>query len=275
MIIAALKGRVGNQLFQVAYSYLLSKKFSHKLIVLPVSRFGFQLNCFNLPLFLNFIPYPYALVFYRFLNKVVRHRVVIHEDSCLIHHQVPEFVGDNIFVEGYFQDGRLLSKYRDELQQLFLIKASYRDRFNRDFGKFFRGKVLVVNIRLREYSNFHFSEIGSTPYISPDWYRSILKVLCLDDFVSCVVVSDDISQAKGFIGSIDPRFVFIDETWEVDFQFLINADVLIIPNSSFSWWGAFLNRKPNKVVYAPKNWVGVNVGFEYPLGIMVDDFNWV
>jgi len=49
--------------------------------------------------------------------------------------------------------------------------------------------------------------------------------------------------------------------------------VLILANSTFSWWGAYLNPN-NPVVFAPKYWLGFKVNLEYPKGIMSVDWNW-
>jgi hypothetical protein len=50
----------------------------------------------------------------------------------------------------------------------------------------------------------------------------------------------------------------------MDFQHLLNADVCIISNSTFSWWGAWLNNKPTKVIYAPKYFMGWRIKKEIP-----------
>jgi hypothetical protein len=56
----------------------------------------------------------------------------------------------------------------------------------------------------------------------------------------------------------------------------MNADVCILSNSSFSWWGAWLNTKPGKVIYGPQNWLGFGKNDEYPAGISTNlPVNWI
>jgi hypothetical protein len=56
---------------------------------------------------------------------------------------------------------------------------------------------------------------------------------------------------------------------------MMNADGCVIGNSSYSWWGGFLNAKKHKKIYAPNNWAGYNAQQEYPVGIMTKEFIWV
>lgn len=59
----------------------------------------------------------------------------------------------------------------------------------------------------------------------------------------------------------------------IDFSLLMNAQYLIIPNSSFSWWAAYLNRV-KKAVIAPKYWARFNIadGLWSPADIITEDF---
>ena len=62
----------------------------------------------------------------------------------------------------------------------------------------------------------------------------------------------------------------------IDFCLLMTADYLIIPNSSFSWWAAYLNTN-KKIVIAPKYWARYNAadGFWSPADIITDEFSYL
>lgn len=277
MIKLKLSGRLGNQLFQLAFAYILSKNVSQSIIVRvnPKSKFGFWLNGVSSPILLNFLPAKVLLKIHLILFKIIKEDYSLKEESCLVRVELPNIPFKHILLEGYFQDATILSSYKKELIQSFKINKSLQKKFVKKYSELLKGSILVVNLRLREYSQNYFEEIQNTPYIEPNWYYSILDKLKLSDYTSKIVISDDIKHAKLFLSNLDHNFIFIDDDWYIDFQFLLNGDTLIIPNSSFSWWGAFLNQKKNKVVFAPKNWVGNNAGIEYPNGIMIDEFKWV
>lgn len=277
MIKINLSGRLGNQLFQVAFAYILSKKVTQKVIVKvkPNSKFGFWLEGFNTPVLFSFLPTKAFLWIHFLLFKLLKADFVLKENSCLNPVSIPEESFNHILLDGYFQDARLLMPFKKDLVRVFNLKRNIQNSFSKKYSSLISGRILVVNLRLREYSNHYFEEIGSTPYIDPSWYYNVLGLINLSEFNSKIVISDDIEHAKTFLSKLNDDFIFIDDEWHVDFQFLLVADTLIIPNSSFSWWGAFLNSKKNKEVFAPNNWVGNNVGIEYPKGIMINEFIWV
>ena len=87
------------------------------------------------------------------------------------------------------------------------------------------------------------------------------------DYISKNIGND----IKVFAFSDDPDWVyknlnlpfqikFIDnnssENSYEDLRLMLNCDHNIIANSSFSWWGAWLNLNPNKIVISPEKWYG-------------------
>ena len=86
----------------------------------------------------------------------------------------------------------------------------------------------AVEEMLKKFPSAHFFVFSD----DPDWSRKHL------DFLSLVTY---ISNNNGV------------SSWE-DLRLMSSCQHNIIANSTFSWWGAWLNSNPEKVVYAPKQW---------------------
>jgi hypothetical protein len=112
------------------------------------------------------------------------------------------------------------------------------------------------------------SYLGSL--VNDFYYKSAIDYICanIEDPVF-FVFSDDIEWCRN---NLRPRFVhYID--WNHgsssfrDMQLMACCKHNIIPNSSFSWWAAYLNRNPGKIVIAPEKWGSAEVG------VQLDDMN--
>jgi hypothetical protein len=71
-----------------------------------------------------------------------------------------------------------------------------------------------------------------------------------------LIFSDDIGYAKELFGQQE-NIVYVEgNDPAVDMCMMTMCDHNVIANSSFSWWGAWLNDNTNKKVVAPKRWFG-------------------
>ena len=94
---------------------------------------------------------------------------------------------------------------------------------------------------------------------TPTYYKKAIKVI--EEKVenpTFFVFSNDMDWVKKNI-QINSRVFYIDinsgNGSYKDMQLMSNCKHNIIANSSFSWWGAWLNENKNKIVIAPKKWI--------------------
>jgi len=72
-----------------------------------------------------------------------------------------------------------------------------------------------------------------------------------------------------------PEFESISNSVEEDFYMLTQAKYMIIPNSSFSWWAAWLNQN-EPITIAPDRWFNYNSGDNFdPIGIKCSKFTYI
>ena len=90
------------------------------------------------------------------------------------------------------------------------------------------------------------------------------------------VFSDDIEGAKNLLTKLEVKYTinYVDvnsgDTDYMELMLMSECKHFIIANSTFSWWGAWLNNNPEKIIIAPKVWFNdKNYQREYEKGTLI------
>lgn len=139
----------------------------------------------------------------------------------------------------YLQDEEYFKEFSDEIKQ----------RFTPGIG--FEPKVGIHVRRGSNPDNPNEPEYANNPFYvdlcATDYYERAMAMFPDKEFI---VVSDD----PQFCRQRFPDLEVAEGTELEDFNLLASCEHQIIANSSFSWWAGYLNKNPNKIVVAPKDW---------------------
>jgi hypothetical protein len=140
---------------------------------------------------------------------------------------------------GYFQSEKYFLEIKDEIKKDFTFK---------DVMTFPDYDYVSIHVRRGDY----VWQPQNHPSCSVDYYAKAKKMFPNSRFV---VLSDDIAWCKDQEIFSDCEF-WIGDSQIHDMFVMSKAKHNIIANSSFSWWGAWLNDNQDKRVVAPKKWFG-------------------
>ncbi len=271
-----LKGRLGNQLFQLTFIFALAKErntwfFINYPIDYPmlVSRY-FSFSDGNLIL---------LRIINRLVNVLIRVKLLNFEVKDIpLNIDSPElgYLPNNAIYSGFFQTPGYYLSGADELDNQFRIKKKYRIIFRRKYGDLFSNHTIItMHVRRTDYADWYLKDLDDSDFRLPiEYYSNCLKKIGKVENCKIIVIGDDIEFLEKHFGS-EVNFFFEKNDEITDFQILLNSNVVISSNSSFAWWGCFLNRRTNRRILAPRYWLGFKAKQEYPVGIMVEDWEWV
>jgi Glycosyl transferase family 11 len=175
-----------------------------------------------------------------------------YTDSYMHNSFMAQFYNPNIIhlqdftkLVGFFQSERYILENKKNIQEWFTLKnpnLELLEKLN------LTSEVCVINYRGGDYKDI------PDVYLSPDyWSSSVEQMKKLHDNLKFIVITDDIDEAEKLFPDFPVHHFSVAE----DFLVISHAKYLIIANSTFSWWGAWLN-KACKTVIAPKFWMRHN-----------------
>lgn len=255
MIICKLQGGLGNQMFQYAAAKSYSEKYETELYFdtnffntqslrrLQLNTFeNIQLNIASSNMYSRFTKDMNTSGYKPFSVNNVRDTFSYDIDSkeFIRYHDGLPF--DLLFIDGYWQSEKYFKDYQHIIKKSFYLNPNIDTSFVSD-------NSVSLHVRRSDYVTSN----GYHPIQDIDYYMNALDII--SDYDQILVFSDDINWCKDNL-KFD-KIYFVENFSDIDDMYIMGlCKNNIIANSSFSWWGAWLNSSPNKKVIAPSKWFG-------------------
>jgi hypothetical protein len=270
MISCKLCGGLGNQLFQIFTAISYAFKYSKPFFFLNNHQLGNGSNG-------STIRYTYWETFLTSLKPFLKNmneipQLLFITENDFVYQELPDNFNKKYgtLLVGYFQSPKYFDKYKEPICKLLKI----------DLKKFsVKNKVLINFDKIHSISiHFRFGDYKKYPNVytllTEKYYTNALNFIVneleqrkinLEIQKNIVVLyfceNESISEVEEIINNLKKSFRHIKfiraefglEDWE---QMLLMSlcQHNIIANSTFSWWGAYLNSNANKIVCYPEQW---------------------
>lgn len=238
MIITKLQGGLGNQLFQWAITLNLSIKYN--------TDYFFETTYFE-----NSRPIG---VFERYIeiNKFSNINIPIENNEknlrIVYDNYTYQNIENNSYLIGYWQNEKYFEENSEIIREKLKISEKYTNFFKINYPYIFNENNISLHVRRGDYINLSKYH----PIQNIQYYESAFDIIN-NKFDNLLIFSDDIEWCKTNFKF--PKMKFIESNDNiVDLYLMSLCQDNIIANSSYSWWGAWLNPNKNKKIIAPKLW---------------------
>lgn len=235
-----LMGGLGNLMFQIAAAYVVSLRDNKEFI------------CDTTDMMIPHKPYTsYSDNIFRkikFSNNLFNQENV--GENGFRYTPIPKMDG-NVKLVGHFQSEKYFIDYKNEILKLFEIDENTNTFLLEKYGELLNQDTCSIHVRRGDY----ISLPNHHPLQPIDYYEKSVKII--GENKHFLIFSDDIKWCEENFGFIKNKTFISNNLDYQDLYLMSMCNHNIIANSTFSWWGAWLNKNENKQVIAPTKWFGV------------------
>lgn len=272
MVTVRIFGGLGNQLFQYAFGRALSLKKNTGLLLDYYDQIiRADIDEESLTKITDVFDLPVKLYIGKTRKKLINRRILSYLDwlirkiylmnSRLITENNYDYLKEKIekskkvYLVGYWQSEKYFADIKDVIGSDFKFKIE-RQVNNLDLYKEITSSNSVsLHVRGIDYKNYPFYRRCDVKY-----YLEAIDIICKNNSeLKTFIFTDDIDNVERnykellkFSKIVNVKANFSSDA--IDLLLMSKCKHNVIANSSFSWWGAWLNKNPNKIVIAPKKW---------------------
>lgn len=265
MVIVKILGGLGNQMFQYAFASSLKEKgYNVKLDLLGFKNYnlhgGYQLGHFNINIEIATEEEVNCIKNKSKLQKLLRkmsfkNKYILKEKTFFFNEEFLN-ICDDTYIEGYFQTEKYFKSIDNEVKKTFIFSnalSTYGTSINKQIIS--ASSSCSIHIRRGDYLDSSNKNIFAICDI--DYYNRAISMIN-DRFPNTTyfIFSNDIQWAKKNLKLNEAIYINNDQVRlpHEDLYLMSLCKNNIIANSSFSWWGSWLNINQSKNVIAPKDW---------------------
>ena len=279
MFIVAIEGGLGNQMFQYAFFMALKEQYGNELMKLdlslinPLVHNGYELQrifgvdqplctpkevilyseyCSGNILFGKFWTFVWAIR----RNLFGRKKSFIHQPDSTAYYHLRERLdkSKNYYFKGVWANHKYFNQYEELIRKIFTFPQIV-DKQNLQWKEMIEQTNSVsIHFRGGDYYKANYT-IMEQPY----YIKAVNYLKEKFDELSFFIFTDDLENAKKTIGNIDHCFYIENNRGNnsyIDMQLMSLCKHNIMANSTFSFWGAYLNPNKEKIVIGSRNPVG-------------------
>jgi len=228
-----IQSGLGNILFKIAaaYSYCLTNNFDF---------FIYRKLCMDSPhaYFDSYINTIFSKISFNYENAP---KLPIFKEAAMIYREIPKF-DTSFYLYGDFQSVKYFKNHEKQVKELF----------STDLTDFDGSNTCSIHVRRGDYIYM------SDRYIQLDLDYYIKACNLVPKNTKFIVFSNDMDWCKKNFtkenGFENISFAKKNESY-IDLELMSKCNHNIIANSTFSWWGAYLNKNANKTVITPRKWI--------------------
>lgn len=257
--IVSFKGGIGNQLFQYSFYLLLEQRGDT-----VKADVDYYYESDSRPFVLNnvFPDISINTVARGALCKKICYKTFLEPNVRTNYGEFPSCILENFeyqYYDGYFQTYKIPDRVKPQLLKKYNTIIAEKSISSRLLGVLKNANTVSVHVRRGDYTLPEIRDIYMG-ICDANYYNEAINLI--NERIEnplYIIFSDDIDWVKENI-TISNVIYAKDEITEkncdwIELMIMSMCKHNIIANSSFSWWGAWLNQNPEKSVIAPSKWV--------------------
>jgi hypothetical protein len=234
MIYCKLHGKLGNNMFAIANGLLLSKKLNTELTLSKTSTAGHY----------GIIPVDLSIFKHKFTQIDNINLKNTYNEPTL--HYTEIAIQDDTVVSGVFGSWKYFDDIREEICSKYFTPS---DEIVNKLSKYnVSSNSLGISIRRGDFLMLQHNHC----VLSLSYYQEAINTHFQDNIDSIYVFSDDIEWCKTIFGD---SVNYVEDTVGTQLFLMTKMKHLVLSNSTFAWWGAYLNQN-NGIIITPDPWLG-------------------